>query len=278
MKLRTITSRAVVAGATTALAAGALVAASAPANAATVDNTYTCTIAAQTFDSTLTVTGELPVPQYWAGAAVPEGLLNVTASVDEATAGQLAGYGATELRVDDFAFDLSGSTVPVPLSGPIAEGSWNGSGSNEPFVTPNPGVASALMPAAMTVTAVIGGIDVSGPCTLAEGEEAQTLASIELLKQSSETLADDVTAKKGRKVVVPVAVNSTSLGGPVSGGKVVAKKGKKTLDSAKLKNGKAKLNLGKKFKVGKTKVTVMYKGIPSVGASSDKITVTIKKN
>jgi hypothetical protein len=60
-------------------------------------------------------------------------------------------------------------------------------------------------------------------------------------------------------------------------GKVVAKEGSKTLRTATLKNGKVVLNLGKKLKVGKHKITVTYLGIPSVGGSSDKVVVKVVK-
>ncbi|MBZ5737363.1 Ig-like domain repeat protein [Nocardioides mangrovi] len=281
MNLRRITARAAVAGVTTALAAGALVGATGTAaNAAEAGNTYTCTQAGLglTFDSTLTVSGDLPVPQYWAGAAVPAGLLSVTATVDSTTAGMLASYGASELRVDDFAFDMEGTSVPVPLDGPVEDGAWNGSGTNEAFTTPDPGTASAIMPSAMTVTAVIGGNDVPLDCVLADGQTAQTLASLELLQQSSATSAKAVSVKKGKAAKLPVTVTSTSLGGPVTSGKVTVKEGKKTLGTGKLnKKGKAVVNLGKKLKVGKHKVTVTYAGIPSVSGSKAKSTVTVKK-
>ena len=65
MNLRSIAARTVVAGATTALAAGALVGISTTAaNAATVTNTYTCSLpSVYSGDFDLTVTGEIPVPQ-----------------------------------------------------------------------------------------------------------------------------------------------------------------------------------------------------------------------
>ncbi|MGB0101957.1 MAG: Ig-like domain repeat protein [Nocardioides sp.] len=284
MNLRKINTRIVVAGATTALVGGALVATTvAPASAATVSNDYVCTSSFGPMTTTLTVSGDLPVPQYWAGANVPAGLLAVTATASDIPAPMITFGNVTDATAEDFAFDMDGAEVPVPLSGTFAsdgEGAydWNATGSNEPFVTPAPGLQSAVLPASFNLVAnssTMGAIAL--PCELAEGEEAQTLASIELLKQASATTAKNVSAKKGKKAVVPASVESTSLGGPVSG-KVVAKKGKKTLASGMLKKGSVKLNLGKKLKVGKHKITVKYLGVPSVGGSSDKITVTVKKN
>lgn len=286
MKLRTITSRAAAAGATTALAAGALVGVTTTsAVAAEVTNTYTCvnSLFEISFDQTMTVSGELPVPQYWAGAAVPAGLLNLTVSapVDPTVAGMLGGYGVTSARSDDYTIALGTGTVPVPISGDFVteEGAttWEAAGSNEEFTTPNPGQTDGNLPQTFTLTAESGAVgDVPFVCTLKEGETAQTLASLMLLRQQSETVAKNVTAKKGKKVTVNATVSSTSLSQPVMSGKVTAVKGKKVLGSGQVKNGKAKLNLGK-LPVGKHKVTVTYAGIPSVAGSSDKITVTVKK-
>lgn len=285
MNLRKITTRAAIAGATTALAAGALVGATGTAaNAATASNVYTCTIAAvdMAFDTTLTVSGELPVPQYWAGAAVPPGLLpiTVTATVDPATAGLLGVVGVEHARSDDFALPMGGSSVPVPVEGDfVTEGgntTWDAEGVNEAFTTPDPGTASALMPSAFTLTAEASSGDLPVPCALKEGETAQTVASIDLLRQSSATTAPAVKTKVGKKVKLNVSVTSTSMSSPVASGKVVVKEGKKTLGSATLKNGKAKVNLGK-LKKGKHKLTVTYTGIPSVNSSSVKTTVTVKK-
>lgn len=287
MKLRTITARAAVAGATTALVAGGLVAtATVPANAATVTNTYTCSLpGVYSGDFELTVTGDLPVPQYWAGADVFAGLLVVTAeaTVPADAAALLGAAGVTGAKSDDFGFALGTADVPVPIAGDFAtEGgatTWKATGSNTEFTTPDPGTYDALMPAAFTLTTMQGDTpSVSLGCVLKEGTEPAAISEgFQLLKQSSETVAKNVTVMKGKMAVVPVSVNSTSLAGPVSGGKVVAKEGTKTLASAMLKNGKAKLELGKKLKVGKHKITVKYLGIPSVGGSTGKATVTVKK-
>lgn len=289
MNLRSIAARTVVAGATSALAAGALVGVTATgANAATVSNTYTCSNTALgfTFDQAISVTGELPVPQYWAGAAVPEKLLNISvdATLDPAVAAGLSGAGVTKARSDDFSIALSTTKVPVPIAGDIAsEGgttTWKATGANKPFMTPDPGQANGLLPQAFTLigeSAALGDVPLS--CTLKTGETAQTLASINLLKQSSatEVVAKVIKAKKGKAAKVPVSVTSTSLGGPVSGGKVVAKEGSKTVGSGTLKAGKVVLKLSKKLKVGKHKITVSYVGIPSVGGSSDKVVVKVVK-
>lgn len=287
MNLRLITTRTAVAGATVALAAGALVGiTSTAANAATVTNTYTCSLPnVYSGDFDLTVTGEIPVPQYWAGATVPSGLLNITAeaTVPADAAGLLGAAGVTGAKSDDFAFALGNSPVPVPLAGDFetAGGAtkWMASGVNDAFTTPNPGTYDALMPVAFTMTTMQGDTpSVSLGCVIKEGTEPAAMSEgFTLLKQASATTAPKaVSAKKGKAVKLAVSAESTSLGGPVNG-KVIAKEGSKVLDSATLKKGKATLDLGKKLKVGKHTITVTYKGLPSVSGSSAKSVVTIKK-
>lgn len=286
MKFRTITTRAAVAGATTALAAGAFVAVAAPANAATVTDTYTCTMTGvYQGDFAMEVSGDLPVPQYWAGAAVPAGLVNLTATatVPADAAGLLAGVGVTGAKSDDYALSLGDRPVPIPISGDfVTEGettTWEASGTNLDFVTANPGTVDGFLPETFTLlpTKEDGSTFGSLTCVVTDGDPAEIVTDFVLLRQSSATTAKNVTVKKGKAAIVPVKVESTSLSVPVTGGKVVAKQGTKTLDTAKVKDGKAKLNLGKKLKVGKHKITVKYLGIPSVGGSKDNATVTVKK-
>jgi Bacterial Ig-like domain (group 3) len=109
-------------------------------------------------------------------------------------------------------------------------------------------------------------------------ETPATLASILLLKQSSETTAPaTVKVKKGKAAKFTAKATSTSMTGLAVPGKVVAKEGKKTLDTATLKSGKAALNLGKKLTVGKHKITVTYLGTPSVKGSSATVVVKVVK-
>lgn len=288
MNLRSIAARTVVAGATTALAAGALVGVSTTAaNAATVTNTYTCSLpSVYSGDFDLTVTGEIPVPQYWAGAAVPAGLLTVTAeaTVPADAAALLGAAGVTGAKSDDFGFALGTATVPVPLKGNFAsEGGttkWKAEGANLGFTTPDPGTYDALMPTAFTMTTMQGeNPSVSLNCAIKEGSTPAAISEdFTLLKQSSKTevVPTVIKVKKGKAAKIPASVSSTSMGGAVSG-KVVAKEGAKTVGSGTLKAGKVVLNLGKKLKVGNHKITVTYLGIPSVNGSSDKVTVKVTK-
>lgn len=291
MKLRSITARAAGAGAVTALVAGGLVAATTTAaTAATAVSNYTCAMpGVVTFDTAMTVSGDLPVPQYWAGAAVPAGLVNITASatVPAEVAGALGGAGVTGAKSDDYALTLGNGSVPIPLSGSFATNggntTWEATGSNLDFMTGDPGVVDGFLPTTFTMNATkADGSTFGAPltCTLKDPAPGEIVTDFTLLRQSSATVANadkPLTVTKGRKALLPVVVTSTSIGGPVSAGKVVVKEGTKTLGSATLKNGKAKVNLGTKLAVGKHNVLVKYLGIPSVKGSSDKAVVIVKK-
>lgn len=288
MNLRRISARVAVAGATTALAAGALVGATGvAANAATVTNTYTCSLPnVYSGDFDLTVTGEIPVPQYWAGADVPPNLINVTASatVPADAAGLLGAAGVTGAKASDFAFALGSGSVPVPLEGDFQTSggttTWEATGSNTAFTTPNPGSYDAVMPSAFTMTTQQGDTDsVSLGCALKEGTTPQAITEgFVLLQQSSAmTAPKSATAKASKTAKVTVNLKSSSLGTAIKGAKVVAKEGSKTLGSAKTdKKGNATISLGK-LKAGKHKVTFSYAGTKSMKASSAKTTVTSTK-
>ena len=285
MKLRSLTSRVAVAGATTALMAGGLVAATGTAaNAVDVTNTYDCSNpAVGAFPVDMTVSAALPVPAYGAGAQVPGGIIQVTAKayVPDAIAPLLQGAGVTGAKAKDWAASLGASKVPAPLDGLFktddAGTYWDASGVNGTFLTPAPGSYSALLPESFHLTAMQGENEsIVLDCALAEGQEPQSFGSIEMVQQESNiSVPAKVTAKKGKAVKLK-ATFSNGTGG-VGMGKVVAKEGKKTLDTATVKNGVAKLNLGKKLKVGKHKITVTYVGNESIKTSSAKTTVAVKK-
>ncbi|MCW2772261.1 MAG: hypothetical protein JWN91_587 [Nocardioides sp.] len=286
MNIRRITARTAIAGATTALAAGALVGISTTAaNAVDVTNTYNCSNAGLglSFLSEMTVSGDLPVPQYGAGAPVPAGIINITAKayVPDDVAPLLAGAGVTGAKSKDYAAHVGTTAAGIPLSGDFAtdEGGtyWDAAGANSAFVTPAPGTYDALLPDAFTLTAMQGDTEsIEMDCVLADGQVPQSFGSIEIVKQSSNiSVPKTVTVKKGKAAKL-TATFSNGTGG-VGIGKVVAKKGSKTLDTATVKNGMAKLNLGKKLPVGKNKITVTYVGNPSINTSSAKTTVIVKK-
>jgi hypothetical protein len=274
------------AGVATALATGALVGgAASTATAATVSNAYTCALPnVYSGDFTATVSGELPVPQYWAGAGVPAGFIPVTvkATVPDDAAGLLGAAGVTQARSDDFGFGLGTSKVGAPIKGSFAQEAghtvWNATGANVAFQTPAPGHYDAVLPTSFSITTMQGETDsVTLTCNLKD-ESPQNVGSIDLMQQKSSTVVEPkvIKVKRGHAAKVPVAASSTSMGGAVSG-KVAATEGKKTLDSTKLKKGLAVLDLGKKLKVGKHKIAVSYLGTPSVAGSSDKVVVKVVK-
>lgn len=285
MNIRTITARAAVAGATTALAAGALVGLGASAaNAATVSNDYTCTSVAGTFPSTVTVTGDLPVKSYYAGAKVAPGLVQakVSATVPAQVATVLGSFGATGAHSDNYGFALGKSRVPVPVSGDFVtddEGAttWEAAGKNGAFVTPGAGQVDARLPKSFTLTVPTETMgDVTATCALTEGQTPQTIASVLLVQQQSKVTgpAKAMKVKKTKAVKIPVTVTADS--GPVVIGKVVAKEGKKTLKTTSVKDGKATLDLGK-LKVGKHTIKVSYLTNPSIKGSTDTVTVNVTK-
>lgn len=288
MNLRHLTARTAVAGVTTALAVGALVGIATPAaNAATVKNTYTCVIPnLYSGDFALTVEGTLPVPQYWAGASVPAGLLNIkaTSTVPSDVAPLLGSLGYTGAKSDDFGFDLSGSNVPVALTGNFTTTggatTWNATGANQSFTTPAPGTASAVLPAAFKLVTT-GGTNAPQTlnCALKAGDTAQTLASIELLQQKSGlTAPKSVKAKQGKAAKVKVVGSSTSLKVPLTSGTVVAKEGKKVVGKAQFnKKGVAVVKLSKKLKPGKHKVKISFAGTASIKGSATKTVVKVAK-
>jgi hypothetical protein len=292
MNLRSFTARTVVAGATTALAAGALVGLGATAaNAETASSTYTCTAPANAYvsDFAVTVDGGLPVTQYWAGAPVPADLLRVTvtSALTPEQAGALGSFGVTGAHSDDFGVKLGSKTVPIPVGGTFAASggttTWTATGSNDSFVTPNPGLKNIVLPAAFTMTtektndqgAQTDFLPLA--CVIKEGTTPSKLAEITLLKQASTTVVKPktITVKKTKAVKIPVEVHGDAE--PVVIGKVVAKEGKKTLKSVNVKNGKATLALGK-LKVGSHKITVSYvDSSGSIKGSSDKVTVKVTR-
>lgn len=287
MNLRRITSRTAALGAATALGATALVGLTATsATAATVENTYVCVVPnlfEGSFD--LTVEGALPVDAFYASAIVPS-MLNVKAAAPVAaeTAELLTSLGVTGLVAKDFAFDMGSAKVPVPLQGNFTSGDegtvWNATGTNEPFTTPAPGTYDVTMPEAFSMTTLQGETEaVALSCEIAEGQEPQAIAADFMLgQQATATSASNVKVKQGKKAVIKAKVTSTTWEDSALGGKAVAKKGKKTLATAKVnKKGVAKLNLGKKLKPGKHKITVTYTGNESFSESSTTVTVTVKK-
>ena len=287
MQINRTARRLAVAATSVAVAGTALVGATTgTANAATVTTDYTCSLG-QLYSGTfpLTVTGDLPVDQYWAGAAVPAGLLNVTATatVPADAAGLLAAAGVDGAEARDFAFEVGTASAPVPLEGDFTttDGvtTWNGAGKNGTFVTPNPTAAPVpvVLPEAFTLTTKQGENDSAElDCAVAEGAIAASVDTIGFIKQTDTSVAaakKTIKVKKGKRAVVPVT--ATSNAAPTLG-KVVATKNGKKLGQATLKNGKAKLKLAK-LGVGTHKVVIKLVGTPALKAATSKVTVKVTK-
>ncbi len=187
----------------------------------------------------------------------------------------------TGAKAKNWAASLGETGVPVPLAGSLKTDEngtyWDASAKNKTFLTPSPGPYSALLPEAFQLTAMRGANEFATlDCALAEGQESKSFGSIDMVQQESNiSVPAKVTAKQGKAVKLN-AVFCNGTGG-VGMGEVVAKAGKKTLGTAKVKNGLAKLNLGKKLAVGKHKITVTYIGNENIRTSSAKTTVTVTK-
>lgn len=287
MKNLSMPARLAATSAATALAAAGLVAAgSTTAHAATVTSTYTCSIPALMYvdDFPVTVTGQLPVPQYYADAPVPAGLLSISASavVPDSAEPLLGAAGVDNASSSDFAFALGSGAAPVSVSGPVTLGSgdvastWEATGSNAAFRTPKPGVYDILLPSSFSITVS----DEAAPratlnCVIKDGTApAPLMEDFVLGQQASATTVEPrvIKVRKGRAAKVPVAV-TRDVGAPT--GKVLAKKGTRQIGAARLDaNGAAVIKLDV-LKPGEHKVTISYPGNASVTPSKDQVTIKV---
>ena len=262
MNLRSIATRTAVAGATTALAASALVGMSTTtANAATASSDYQCTSPLGDL-GTFSVSIDVPLlpPTAPAGYPIDQGLLSYsgTVVVPAQTAALLGQAGVDGGKADDFAFAI-GSALDATAPGTYTKGDANpdgsvnftGSGANDAFTLPKAGTYAVMMPESFTFTPTSGGnpLPVTASCTTtAPGK----LGDVALSKQASTIAAKAKKTSKGYSLTATVA---NEYGTPT--GKVVAKLGKKSYTGT-LKKGKAVIALPKTAK-GKT-VAVSYKG------------------
>jgi len=277
MNLRRLSARTAAAGVTAALAAGALVGLGATsADAATASNVYTCKVdlLSVSFDTTLSATGEIPLPSAPAGYPVDAGLisLSVTASIDPAFAPTLGQYGVTSAKADDFGLTMGKGFVPVPVAGNIVTSgsavSWQATGKNTAFNLPGAGNPSATLPSKFTFIAASSFGDVPIPCTLKAGETPQSLGSIALAKQGTKT-----TAKVAKGKLTATVKGDASA---ATSGQVVVLDGKKVVGKGNVKNGKAVIKL-KKLKKGTHKLVASFKGNDAFGASKAKAVKVVVK-
>lgn len=275
MKLRSLTTRAAIAGATTALMAGGLVAATGTAANAVDDTTgYTCTtpIGAETWDLTIS-TPVIPATAT-AGQSFPGGLLSLTATlqIPSPTGAALASYGVDHADANDYAVGIGSSSIGAPIAfdevvvNEDGSATANGAAANEPFSLPKAGTYKAQLPSDFTLETEVdlgaGPVPVSIPCT---SDAPGDLGSVEVTKGESAT-----AAKAGKKHKVTVTVDRP-LDDVTPAGKVTTKIGKKSYTET-LKKGKATFTFPKSAK-GK-KVVFTYKGDGyTAGSNSPKTTI-----
>jgi hypothetical protein len=288
MKLAHLTSRVAVGGATAALAAAGLVGATTTAaSAAPVSSVYSCTSPFGTVTPTVSVDIALLPATAPAGFPVAAGLFSFKSNltVDNTTAGNLAGAGVTGAKSDDFgtAFGDAVAKAPVVWSGPPTSDATNttfaGKGANNAFLLPKAGAYTVAMPKTFTLIATnsSGGTVTTATCTT--GAPA-TIGNITLSKQTS------VIKLKGAKKVKSGAVESLKIkvtndysktGGPVPTGKVTLKDGSKKIGKGTLKNGKVTIKV-KGLSVGTHDLKVKYSGDDYTNKGKSKtLTVTVTK-
>ena len=287
MKFANLASRVAVGGVATALATAGLVAATGTtASAAPVSSTYTCVTPIGPITAAVTVDIALLPPTAPAGFPVAAGLFSFKSNltIDNATAGALAGAGVTGAKSDDFgtAFGDTVAKAPVVWTGPptsdATHTTFAGKGANSAFLLPKAGSYTVAMPKTFTLIATnsSGGTVASAACTTTA---PATIGNIVLEKQSSKVKANaPKSVKKGAVLSVKGKVTNdyVKTGGPEATGKVIVKDGKKKVGTAKLKKGKFTVKV-KGLAVGSHKLTVQYKGDSYTNKGKSKVLkVTVK--
>lgn len=308
MKFTTIPRRIAVTGATTALAAGALVGLGTTAAHADpiVTNTYVCSASGQQFPVTLT-TNAPGIENFvdfglHAGAALPGGALTVTNTftVSDAVHSALVGlFHVTRIDATDFTGSFGGN--PVGVDGVFvtmagftqnSDGSWSsnhadanadgqpdeGNGSNAAFTAPEAGAQPVTSPATLGLLATTeAGSQIPVDCTIAPDTTPGNYSVINLVKNDSVTTGK--ATKKSFVLGKAAKVKATVTGGAeLVGDKVLLKKGTKTLDSALLGADGTAILSTKKLPVGKNKVTVVYKATGyNNGSKSDPVIVKVTR-
>lgn len=291
MKFNTLSRRTAAAGAASALVAGALVGATTTAaQAAPIQNTYSCEGTSGPFPVTLdsdipTLAGFPTVP---AGFDVPAQALEVlnTFTVPSAVITTMQGFGITRLESADFAGNFGNNEVGVngveaAVSSAVDNGdgthSFDANGANDAFEVPAAGSYDVLGPTDFTIDAyndTSADPVLSVPCTLASANGSYQ--SIEVTKNDSESVAKAVNSPVQKGDVAKVKVKVTAPNGPATG-KVVLKKGTKSLDSANLNaKGVATLKFPAKT-VGKNKLVAIYKGNGYFNGSRDNVVVKVTR-
>jgi len=290
MKFTTPARRVLAAGAVSALAAGALVATTtSTASAAPISNEYFCD--GPTTDFPMFLDSDVPglavVPEISAGFDVPATFLEVqnTVTVPTAVFTSLAGLGVTRVEAPDFAGTFGPRTVGVDGVGAnVADAVDNGNGTssiqadgaNAAFEVPKAGTYDLVSPQSITLEAKnsSGTTVITVPCDLADGETAGSYGTVEVFKNDSTSNAKATKRKfkKGTNASVRVKVAAENQ---VPTGKVLLKKGAKTIAKGNLNDSGVVVLKTKSLKVGQTKLKTVYKGDGYTNPSTDTVTVKV---
>lgn len=300
MNLRKISTRLVVAGATTALAAGALVGVSSTAaNAATGSADYTCTnpLSPSPVPVSVTATGEIPVNSLPTGTsigglAIPVGLdFSVPAEVANGLK-TMAGVNKVGVSGATFALALGSENIPIssvlsaaPEGGtagqpvvPVTDGPLTvpTTGAITEVSTPAPGTYAIALPGTFNLDLSTDGLlpTFSLACVLNEGENADIIP-FEVTKQGA-TITGKAPKSVKKNKSFPVTVTVTGNNVPATGTVVASEKGKQ-LGTGKLKNGKATITIKGIKKPGLHTIDLSYKGDNLTEPASGGMFVTVKK-
>lgn len=304
MNLRKISTRAVVAGTTTVLAAAALVGVnSTAANAATGTADYTCSIAGQSVPLTVTATGDIPVNSLATGTVIsgitiPVGLdFTVPAAV---AAGLKSMAGVNHVGIAGSGFALALGTEDIAISG-VKTADPDGEGpkvAGDPAVeikdgqdlvlpttgaitevsTPAPGSYSISLPESFTVDLTTDSALVPSlpgvPCTLNAGEDP-SIIPFEVTKQGA-TVTGKAPGKVKKNKSFPITVTVKGNNIPATGLVTATEKGKSLGKAVKLKNGKATITV-KGLKPGLHTIDLKYKGDKNTAPAAGGVLVNVKK-
>ena len=289
MTFSTVSKRLAATGAASALAAGALVGATATAaEAATATGPDDCvgtTGPLGTMPLTVTVpeldffTAPLP-----AGTPVPPSTLSALATLEvpAAVAALLQTFNVDGGTVEDFAVTVGGMPATAPLTiDSITPNLETGgvdmaaSGGNELFSLPAAGTHDILLPTSFTFVPSSGGValPLEADCST---DAPASLGTITTIKNDSTTTAKPTKRafEKGTAAKIRAKVtDEVDFLAPT--GKVKAIKGGKTVATGTLNdNGVAVINLGRKLRVGKHGSTVKY-GSGYYETSTDSVVVKV---
>lgn len=281
---KVLSSRLLVAGLTSALAAGGLVATT-TTSAEAASGTYTCTLpvlgdVGLPFDVAVP---ELPT-QLPTGHGVPAGIpVGLTSVLPATVFGLLANAGVDGLSSPDFALDLDGVPVPVPdlgldsLTGTLVDGgTLSAIGTTGEFVPPLPGDHDLSMPGAFTLVPSVGGVDLA---TISCVTDAPVVVDVvHVLKQTSTTVAKNKTPRivKGKRAKVRAVV--TRQFADLGEGTVKVKRGHRVIGSGVLDGGATVIRTRRFTKPGRYTLTVRYLGDQLTKASSDKVTIRVRRH